>query len=587
MKILKYLSLIILISLTQVSCDEYLDKTPDAEVTEEDIFGTYPSFQGFVDILYSKIFDYNSHRIVQSFNLGGDVISIIGWAAGNTGNNGDYWQVLQYNYIIDGDGWPTGGDGSGIYKDGWRGIRIANIALDKLPLLVNATEEEKSLIEGQAYFFRAFFHLEMIKGFGGLPYIDKLLFTDDPLNYPRLTYQETTEKIVADFTKAAELLPVNWDQTVVGGQRVGANTGRATKGAALAFKAKALLFAGSPLMNKFSGGDYIYHKGYMERAAEAAWEVIQIANSGAYSLVPFANYRDNFAKTDGTLPWTTETIFQKVKTQVGVNEMTIRHGRLFSPARFGGNANTETVNQLFVDRFEMADGTRYKPEYDTDVTKRWENRDPRFRQNILVDRDKWGNHASTVLKLYVGAGTDKNTQQGISTPYVIKKFWPFAVNSYDVVPAQFRYVTPYMRLAEVYLTYAEAVTEAYGADGAYPGSGFSAVQAINAVRQRPGLNMPAVTSSATGYTDFMELVRNERNVELCFEGTYWFDIRRWYVAHLEEYKQIVDLAFDQNWTSFTRNVIKQRVFDNPKHYWIPLPREQTLLYKEFYQNPGW
>jgi starch-binding outer membrane protein, SusD/RagB family len=588
MKILKFLSLIILVSLSLQACDEYLDKTPDAEVTDEDIFGTYPSFQGFVDILYSKILDHNSHTIVSTMNIGGDVISIIGWATGNKGNNGDYWNILNREYISNADGWPTGSDGSGYYTDGWRGIRISNLALEYLPLLVNASEEERMLIEGQAYFFRAFFHFELIKSFGGLPYIDKLLLSDDPMNYPRLSYHEATEKVVADFTKAAELLPAHWDLTSIGSLRPGANTGRATKGAALAFKAKALLYAGSPLMNKFSGFDYTYNKPYMERAAETAWEVIKMAEQDAvYSMVHFSNYRDNFAKTDGSMPWTTETIFQKSKLERGIAQMTVRHGRVFSPARFGGNANTETVNQLFIDRFEMADGTRYKPEYDHIDSLRWENRDPRFRQNILVDRDKWGNHANTALKLYVGGTSDKNAQQGISTPYVIKKFWPFGVNSYDGISPNFRYVTPYMRLAEVYLIYAEAANEAYGANGSVPGSGLSAVQAINKVRQRPGLDMPPVTADATGYESFRELIWNERSVELCFEANYWFDIRRWYVAHNQEYKEIVDLAFDQNWTTFNRSVIKQRVFDDPKHYWMPLPRNQTMLYKEYYQNPGW
>ncbi len=76
--------------------------------------------------------------------------------------------------------------------------------------------------------------------------------------------------------------------------------------------------------------------------------------------------------------------------------------------------------------------------------------------------------------------------------------------------------------------------------------------AINIVRARAG--MPPVTAAATGYSSFMDLVRNERNVELCFEGHYWFDIRRWYIAHLPENKPIIDLKFDKAWTpsTFTR-----------------------------------
>ena len=109
--------------------------------------------------------------------------------------------------------------------------------------------------------------------------------------------------------------------------------------------------------------------------------------------------------------------------------------------------------------------------------------------------------------------------------------------------------------------------------------------AINVVRNRAG--MPPVTEDATGYNSFMELVWNERAVELCFEGHYWFDIRRWYIAHLPEHKQIIDLNFDYDWTSFSRSLYITKVFEDPKHYWLPLPKDIVFLYKEMYQNAGW
>src|SRR5690606_7833511 len=117
----------------------------------------------------------------------------------------------------------------------------------------NATAEEKNLIAGQSYFFRAFFHWEIIRCFGGMPYIDRVIDPNEDMAMSRLTYQESTDKICEDFDRAAELLPEDWNNTIVGGAFQGANSGRVTKGAALAFKAKALLYAGSPLMNKFSG----------------------------------------------------------------------------------------------------------------------------------------------------------------------------------------------------------------------------------------------------------------------------------------------------------------------------------------------
>ncbi len=137
--------------------------------------------------------------------------------------------------------------------------------------------------------------------------------------------------------------------------------------------------------------------------------------------------------------------------------------------------------------------------------------------------------------------------------------------------------------AEVYLDYAEAVTVAYGPSGTAPGATMTAVDALNVVRTRAG--MPPATADAPGYDSFMDLVRNERAVEFCFEGFYWFDTRRWHIAHLN--LNLVDLKFDKEWTNFTRAVIRTRVFEDPKHYWFPLNRDQTLLYPGLYQNPGW
>lgn len=594
MKLINYVVLFIAGVFLFSSCDKYLDKTPEADVTDVNVFGNYESFEGFVDPMYNYIIDYNNENLITTANIGGDINSLSAAATGYKGNQGLYWQITLVNVGLNqgmytftaGPGFGSGP--AGVWTGSWRGIRIANLAIKNLPLLLDATDEEKDLIAGQAYFFRAWFHWEIIRNFGGMPYIDKVLAPDDEFRLPRLSYQETTEKIVEDFDRAAALLPVDWDKTEIGGTHVGANAGRATKGAALAFKAKALLYAGSPLMNGCSGNDYVYNTDYMVRAAEAAWEVIKLTKDfspdNPYALLPMSNYRDMFAKNDGTNFWSIETIFQKLSTKVGSGQMLTGYGRVFSPSRFGGNTNNECVNQLFVDRFEMKDGTRYNVAYDNDNARRWNDRDPRFRQNILVDRDKWGFNANTVLKMYVG-GADYGTTLGFSSPYIVKKFWPMGVNSYDTQWAQYRWGTPHMRLADVYLIYAEAVNEAYGAAGTAPGATMTAVDAINKIRTRA--TMPDVTAAATGYSSFRELVWNERCVELCFEGSYWFDIRRWYVAHLPEYKSFVGLDFNQTWTSFNRVAFLTRVFENPKHYWMPIYKAQTQIYKGFYQNPGW
>ena len=607
MKTLRYLLITLIGVLLFAACEDFLEKTPEASVTSEDVFGTYESFQGFVDYNYGELRNYIGTYSTTTMNCGGETLNnFISWSPAYVCWTGDYWYLAgsddhayndytslfsqgRYGYGINR---AAGGGGSGIWTGGWRGIRNCNLALQNYELLSQATEEEKQLILGQLYFFRAYFHQAIIEAYGGMPYIDTLFSPNDEMKKPRLTYHETTEMILKDYEKALPLLPEDWDETDVGGQRKGANTGRATKGVLLAHKAKLLLYAGSPLMNKFSGGDYSYNKSYCERAAAAGWEMIQLANKDVggkkrYELVPWENYSDNFYKNDGTIPWTSETIWQRMDATMGSDAQEFIN-RQNSFSRMGGRYS-EQVNQLFVDKFEMADGTRYIPSlYDTDNSKRWDFRDPRFRKAVIVDRDQHGSTANSTIYLYEGSGTpatDKGTVQQIALPYLLNKFWPYGADQFDNNFAKLSRINPLMRLAEVYLDYAEAVTVAYGPTGRAPGANLTAVDAINIVRRRAG--MPDVTAAATGYSSFLELVQNERNVELCFEGHYWFDIRRWYIAHLPENLLCVDFKFDKDWTTFNRATLKTKVFENPKHYWLPINRDQTLLYPGFYQNPGW
>ncbi len=581
--------IILFMTLGLWSCEKYLDKTPEADVTEKDVFSTYQAFQGFEDVLYGCIVDPNNQALTTGSENGDLSIAWQGWASARKFAEGNYWEVIynfwQSNYWEENDGGVFGPQGTpaGIWPDGWKGIRIANQCIEKLPVL-EGTQEQKDLILGQAYFFRAYLHWEIAVRWGGIPYADKVYGADENLNIPRLSFQGTVERIVSDLDSAALLLPVDWDQTSVGSSRVGFNTGRATKGAALAYKAKALLFAGSPLMVHDAGGPYEFDNEYMMKAADAAWKVIQIANQGVYGLVNFSDFQDLFAKNDGSIPWTKETIWEKVPTQFGSGRMMNRLGRLYAPARFGGNAICETPVQNCVDRFEMKNGLPIDdPSASYDPMHPWDNRDPRFRKFIYVDGDTAGLTAVTILQLFEG-GADKS-DPGVLSSYLCHKYWPKGVNQYDNQWTQFTYSTPLMRLADIYLMYAEAVNEAFGPQGTASGASLTAVDAVNLVRNRS--NMPDVSTKYTGSKDeFRERIRNERSVELCFEGSRWNDMRRWYIAHLPEYKTSYDLIFDKDHTSFKKVVVFNRVFEQ-KHYWMPFYKDQTQLYSGWAQNPGW
>ena len=300
------LACVLFLGTGMYSCTEYLDKAPEASISENDAYGTFKSFQGFTEELYMCTPDYTKATYDADWELGDEVIATTNndWRMVTHMDNGDYW--CWYN----GNGWSqsylrgcSGGTwtnsdswGSKSMWDGaWYGIRKANLGLQNLDRLVEATQEEKDIIKGQLLFFRGFFHFQLMQFFGGLPYIDKVL-TVGNLTLPRLKYQETAARAAEDLAAAAELLPANWDNTVAGQATLGNNQQRITKSTAYAYLGKNLLYAASPLMNRESKGIAAYDWQLCKEAAAAFAKCLALTDNGQahYKLASWANYMDNF-----------------------------------------------------------------------------------------------------------------------------------------------------------------------------------------------------------------------------------------------------------------------------------------------------
>ncbi len=160
----------IIILLVSASCESYLDKAPEATITEKDAYGNFRSFQGFIEELYNCVPDPNKCGAWNQY-LFADEVLYNGIYAFDQGN---YWSQGSYQY-----GTSANTDDNSrtkrLWPLAWYGIRKANLALEKLPLLIDATQEEKDLIKGQALFFRGWLYFELMKWWGGMPYIDTVL----------------------------------------------------------------------------------------------------------------------------------------------------------------------------------------------------------------------------------------------------------------------------------------------------------------------------------------------------------------------------------------------------------------------------
>ena len=624
------------------SCEDYLEKDEEAIVSEEEAFKNFKNFQGFIEEIYNCIPDKEKSYWTTSWNWGEDEIMnpASDFHQVHQFDIGNFW-AWQDDHIAQSPSWLDKNDADpsstdkfdhAIWPHAWYSIRKANIGLNNLDKLTEATPEEKNLIEGQLYFFRAWWHFQLMQYFGGLPYIDEVLPAGEQLTKPRLTYEECADKAGADFRKAADLLPINWDNTAPGSQTTGKNQLRINKIKALGYLGKNYLWAGSPLMKNGAetGGanTYNYDEEYCTKAAEAFGELLSLVENGQtqYSLVEFdydniydhessadSKYSDIFYTTGQgwLMPGSTEALFRGPSSDA--------HGsswgtaKTFGPKVQGLVEHDNVIHQPtanYVNYYGMENGLPLDdPESGFDPNYPFKNRDPRFYHDIVFDGFQYVNSSMPedmeylrYSPLYSG-GAMRKVENGSRTGYFYQKLVPHTANKYDGAynwSANLHTYLPYMRLADIYLMYAEAGAAVGGAS--YSASNFSktAEEAINTLRDRVGAGH--VAAKFTGDPQlFMDEVRRERAVELAFEGFRFNDLRRWLLLTEEpynlktsqEFDRVEDRSFFENndprdaqVANFREEVILTRQYGK-KHYWLPLKVEDTNMYPEFEQNPGW
>ena len=623
-----------------VACESYLDKEADSTISEVEAFKNFTNFQGFVEEIYNCIPDKEKNYWTTSWNWGDDeVFNVEGsWHMTNQVDLGNFWAWQNGTGV-----WldkasvnPTSTNkfDHALWPHAWYCIRKANMGLENLDKLTEATQEEKDLIAGQLYFFRAWWHFELMQYFGGLPYIDKVLSASEKLTLPRLSYAECADKAGADFKKAAELLPINWDNTKVGANTKGKNQLRLNKIMALGYLGKNYLWAGSPLMKNGAqtGGTktYDYDAAYCAKAAEAFGELLSLVEGGQtqYALAEY-KYKDvyNHIKADGAttrfadlfyttgqnwlMPGSVEAIFRGSSTDYnGSNWNTTK---TFGPKVQGLVEHDNIIHQPtanYVNFYGMANGLPLNdPQSGFDPNYPIKNRDPRFYHDIVFDGFKYVNSTMPAemeylryCGLYTG-GAMRSEASASKTGYFIQKLVPHTANKYDGLynwSGNLHTYLPYMRLGDIYLMYAEACAAVGGASAKSTNFAKTAEAAINTLRDRVSAGHVNAKYTAER-TKFIDEVRRERAVELSFEGFRFNDLQRWLLLTEYPYNVKTSHEFDrvENDNFFKTNdprnarvanlrekVIVTRLFGT-KHYWFPLKVKDISIYPEFGQNPGW
>ncbi|ARS39440.1 hypothetical protein CA265_07155 [Sphingobacteriaceae bacterium GW460-11-11-14-LB5] len=579
MKNYKIFTAVLLFTLFSISCKkDYLERTPGVAISEDDIFADPALAARFADNAYNylitKYVRFNDHRGCTA-QASDEAVS---------GNSEGSVTSLNRGLYHDHSNGPSLNDIYGVWKLMYAGIAVQNKMLARIgevPLPPNASVPvfDAKRVEGEMRFLRALSYFELTKRFGGVPIVDKVYGVYDDINLPRSTFAQVTAFILKDLEVAITKLGTDTEYGP-------SNYGRPTIGAALALKARVLLYAASPLNNP--GND----KSKWQAAADAAAEVMKGANGLArqtYALQ--ATYGDLL-----NLPNSTEYIMIRIKGPTPLAGEMMQDFSM-SPAS-GGAQGQMNPTQNHVDMYEMANGKSITdPTSGYDPQKPYLNREPRFYNNIIYNDLAWQGRK---IEMWTTKDADNNTIFGrdysttityTATRYYCKKYWPEVYRTVGGSTTLLNYI--YFRYAEMMLNYAEAQNEAN-----YTVNDASVYNVLVDIRKRAGI---AKGTGTYGYglkdnmtqDEMRTVIRHERAIELAFEDHRWYDIMRWKIGAqtIAVPMKGMDVVKNSNGTfTYTPIVLGptfQKTWTEAQNLY-PIPRAEVYKSKGVLtQNPGW
>lgn len=468
----------------------------------------------------------------------------------------------------------------GFWIQAYTAIRNLNLFLENVDIQEDDTGRVKQLI-AETRFIRAWFYTELFSRYGDVPLVTSTIDIDNASDI----LDRTPVATVVDFIDS-ELLEASQDLKLA---YSGSEFGKATKGAALALRARALLYGASPLFSNGSSENW-------QKVADACEDLFAL---GVYGLS--SDYEGMFL--DVTDP---EIIFFKRFIGIRGPEMNFSNGyyipgggHIIEEWRLpNGNTGWSQENPLMnlIDEYETRSGEipvvgytgqneDLRPVLNPSATdynplSPYENRDPRLTYSIFYD----GSFINGREIQFWECGEDSRCESvdgwwnGALLDHTIKKGLDLTWVPGEGLSSETPYV--YMRYAEFLLTYAEAQYHLGNFDVAR--------QYVNRVRSRSGVNMPPIENSQRG-SDLLDKIKHERKIELAFEGNRWYDVRRWLDAEVDLAKDAVgaEVSLDvQTGEKRYRYFVQQQRQFPTSHYLFPIPFEE-ISKTNWVQNPGY
>lgn len=547
-----FMGTILFAGIVLSGCETFLDTKKDVNLTTQDIQSNYKRLWDFGYASYMRL-------INGFYPIDNNLFAAVS-------DEAEFTLSSSQTQLFNEGSWNAVNNPNNVYYYYYEGIRATNFFLSistdyKRQLYHNVdTLSDNGLqyrndvldiqwLRAENRVLRAYYYFELFKRFGDVPLITRVLEPGQNTNIPRTPVQDMIDFIVSEIDAVTDSLQTNWKTYD------NARDGRFTKGAAMALKSRTLLYAASSLFNPTNDVTR------WEDAARAAHDVLAL---NQYTLD--TDYRQLFLG-DYTVK-SPEVIF--AIRQGASNDLERSNYPINTPG--GGSGITPSHN--LVSAYEY-NGT-------PDAQDPYVNRDPRMAMSVVVNNSEWNGRCIQIHK----GGQDDYSKSNVSrTGYYLKKFLNDNLNLVRDEKKQRSWIM--FRLAELYLNYAEAMNEAYGPDDAH-GYTLTALQALNMVRNRPGVKMPPVVT--TDKNEFRARVKQERRIELAFEDHRYWDLKRWKDAEVELNKPLLGIRaanLGNQKFLYTEFEVEKRIFE-PKMYLYPIPQlEITKSEGVIKQNEGW
>ncbi|MDD4970497.1 MAG: RagB/SusD family nutrient uptake outer membrane protein [Paludibacter sp.] len=548
------ISICLFISFIIVGCSDFLDTNPGTRLTDKIIATDYSKVWdfGYAPYLYLKDgFSSIDNNLLAAITDEAEQTS--------TSSNAE---------LFNNGSWSAYNNPADVYSNCYKGIRAASyfidnfkdyknrLALNRDTISDHQAQYKKDIsdigwMRAEAHILRSWYYAELIKRYGDVPFVNKVLSINENTILPRTNYDSIVNYIVSEIDLYKDSVQLNWKTSAFISY-----DGRIDKGAALAIKARVLLYAASPLHNPSNDINK------WTKAANAAHDVIALKR---YSLD--ASYSKLFV-SDYTAK-SNESIWA-----IRLGQTNTLERQNYPIATIGGKSGVTPSQNLASD---------YEYKGTPNALNPYINLDPRFGFSIVTNGDTWNGRT---IQTWDGGSDGLYNKNASKTGYYLKKFLTANIN----LSVDTKYQREWMvfRYADILLNYAEAMNEAFGPD-IDNGFGMTARQAVNAVRARTGVAMPVVV--AVDKTEMRIKIKHERKIELAFEDHRYWDLIRWKDAEKELNKPLLGIKSVKNTDgtfTYSNIEVENRVFDASKMYYFPIPQVEIVKSNGvLIQNVNW